>query len=144
MLGPTPKDKYEWPLSGGSEIGSDEQETKWHMTGLYNNPNYRRRGLAKMIITAAVDFAIKEGGKRSRVRLAISPYNTLIKNLYLGLGFLDAGNCTFVEAFIANGAEHLLPADRGQSDPEKYLSRTGIVMEKVTEFTTEQSKNLWL
>jgi ribosomal protein S18 acetylase RimI-like enzyme len=134
MLGPVPRIQYRLPLSNGAEIGSDDVETKWHLTALFNSFEHRRKGIAKMLINSAVDFSTKEGGTRSRVRLVLHPLNTVVKSLYLPLGFVDAGNCTFTEAVIANGDDHLLPPDGGQSDPERYHTRGGILMEKVTEF----------
>jgi hypothetical protein len=36
LFGPVSKETYEFPKeSGGPEIGSDQDETRWHMTGLY-------------------------------------------------------------------------------------------------------------
>jgi len=133
LLGPIPKARYELPLSNGPEIGEDDKETKWHMTAVFNSPAHRGKGVAKKLINFAVDFATKEGGRRSRMRIIIHPSNTVVKNLYSSLGFMDAGNCTYVEALLANGDANLLPKDGGESNPEKYFARTGIVMEKVTE-----------
>lgn len=138
MRGPLPKEKYELLLSEGAEIGSDDEETKWHLTALYNSSEHRRKGIAKMLINSAVDFATQEGEeKRSRVRLMLHPRNIIVKSLYLAMGFADAGKCTFIEAMIANGDEHLNPVDGGASEPEIYLAREGIVMEKVTEFSKD-------
>jgi len=50
--------------------------------------------------------------------------------------FEEAGRCTFVEAVMANGDNHLVPVDGGSGAPDKYLTRDGIVMEKVTERVT--------
>ncbi len=75
-------------------------------------------------------MAVKKG-QRSRVRIMIHPRNIVVKKLYEGLGFVDAGNCTLAEAYLSNGDAEMLPADGGLSDPEKYHSRQGIIMMKV-------------
>lgn len=35
LIGPTSKNEYEIPESGGSEIGTDEDESKWHITFVF-------------------------------------------------------------------------------------------------------------
>jgi GNAT superfamily N-acetyltransferase len=136
VLGPVPRKHYHLPLSNGPAIGEDDEETKWHMTAVYNSPEHRGKGVAKLLINYAVQFATKGGRLRSRMRIVIHPKNIVVKHLYNSLGFEPAGNCTFVEAVTANGDEHLLPEDGGASDPEKYLARGGVVMEKVMEWTS--------
>lgn len=73
LLGPRTKVEFDLPKSGGPEIGGDEAERKWQMCAVYNNPEHRGKGLAKMLINGAVDFATKEAGvgRRSRVRIII-------------------------------------------------------------------------
>jgi hypothetical protein len=58
----------------------------------------------------------------------------LVKKLYDGLGFVDGGHCTLLEAFLANGDSGLLPADGGASQPEKYHNRLWLIMMKVSSF----------
>jgi ribosomal protein S18 acetylase RimI-like enzyme len=96
LLGPFAKEDYELRESGGPEIGDDNVESKWHMTAVFNSPNHRGKGVAKMLIQAAVDFAEKEAGegRKSRVRIMIKPTNFVVKKLYEALGFVDAGRCT--------------------------------------------------
>jgi hypothetical protein len=84
------------------------------------------------LINGALEFAAKKsGGRESRTRIMIHPRNIVVKKLYEGLGFVDAGNCTLAEAYISNGDANMLPLDGGASDPGKYLNRLGIIMEKV-------------
>jgi hypothetical protein len=85
------------------------------------------------LINGALEFSARESGKtrESRTRIMIHPRNIVVKELYKGLGFVDAGNCTLAEAYISNGDANMLPLDGGASDPEKYLNRLGIIMEKV-------------
>jgi len=117
--------------SGGDVIGEDEEEGKWQMTAMYNNPAHRGKGIAKLLINEVVEFARRESGegKRTRVRIMIHPTNVVVRGLYDGLGFVEAGRCSYAEAVVANGDE--LPEDGGRGEPEKYFTRGGIVMEKV-------------
>ncbi len=62
----------------------------------------------------------------------IHPDNIAVKRPYEGLGFVDAGKCTLAEAYRSNGVTTMLPPDDGVSNPEKYHSRRGIIMECVS------------
>ena len=142
FLGPIPKASYQLPPeSGGPEIGSDEEETRWHMTGLYTSPKHRRKGLAKMIIKSAMAYARNytlslsspsrsSGTKNVRLRMMIRPDNTTVVSLYAAIGFVDAGRCTGTEAFKANGDEELMKLRVGMG-PEIMHQRIGLVMEKL-------------
>ncbi|KAE8452150.1 hypothetical protein EG329_001617 [Mollisiaceae sp. DMI_Dod_QoI] len=134
LLGPFSKEMYELPESGGPVIESDEVESRWQMTAVYNSPEHRGRGIAKMLINGALEFAARQGGKRksSRIRIMIHPKNIVVKKLYEGLGFVDAGTTTLAEAYFSNGDMELLPPDGGASDPGKYHTRAGIIMERVS------------
>jgi GNAT superfamily N-acetyltransferase len=133
LIGPINKDAYELPESDGPEIRGDEIETRWQMTAVYNTPLHRGKGIAKMLINGALEFAAKESGKgrESRTRIMIHPRNIVVKKLYERIGFLDAGKCTLAEAYVSNGDSSMLPLDGGASDPERYLNRLGTIMEKV-------------
>lgn len=134
LLGPIPKFSYHLPLSNGPTIGEDSEENKWQITGLFNSPEHRKKGLAKMLIQSAIDFTLEqEAAKKSRVRIGIGPLNHAVKGLYGSMGFVPAGTCTLVEGMTANGDGHLVPKDGGVSDPLKYLTRHGLLMERVTE-----------
>ncbi len=87
-----------------------------------------------MLIEAAIDFAASEArpSQEVRMRIVVHPDNILVMTLYGALGFIEAGRATLAEAYRCNEEENLLPADGGASNPEKYHSRGGIVMEKVT------------
>jgi len=135
VLGPYSEAEFKLPESGGQEIGSDEVESKWQMTAVYNSPLHRGKGVAKLLVKGALDFTSREAakeGRKSRMRIMIKPDNIVVKKLYYGLGFEDAGKCTLAEAFIVNGDEDMLPADGGASQPDKYHNRLGLIMEKVT------------
>ncbi|CZR50759.1 related to GNAT family acetyltransferase [Phialocephala subalpina] len=134
LLGPFTKEMYEIPESGGPSIGSDEVESRWQMTAVFNSPDHRGKGIAKMLIQGALDFAAEQTGKgrSTRMRIMIHPRNVVVKKLYVGLGFVDAGNTTLAEAYLANGDAEMLPPDGGKSDPEKYHNRLGLIMERVS------------
>ncbi|KAG4443737.1 hypothetical protein IFR05_000826 [Cadophora sp. M221] len=133
LLGPFTKDIFTIPESGGPEEGDDEVESKWQMTAVYNSPLHRGKGIAKMLIQSGIEFASQEGKRReSRVRIMIHPRNLLVKKLYEGLGFVDAGNCTLAEAYVSNDDAEMLPSDGGTSESEKYHVRLGLIMMRVT------------
>jgi len=70
LLGPRLKGE-----SGSGGIGGDggDVERKWQMCGVYNKPEHRGKGLAKMLIDGAVEFAAREAGmgRRSSVGIII-------------------------------------------------------------------------
>ena len=133
LFGPFPKAKYELTESGGPEIGGDDAESKWQMAAVYNSPEHRGKGVAKMLIKGAIDFAAVAGeGKKTRMRIMIHPNNIVVKKLYDGLEFVEAGKCTLAEAYISNGDEEMVPADGGKSEPQKYWTRAGIIMERMS------------
>lgn len=132
LIGPVPRASFELFESGGPSPGDDEVESKWQMTAVYNSPEHRGKGVAKMLIQGAMDFAFNEGeGRGSRMRIMIHPKNVLVKTLYGNLGFEEAGKMTLVEACVANGDAEMVPSDGGKGDRVKYHSRLGIVMERV-------------
>lgn len=135
LIGPTPKAIYHLPESGGTEMGSDEEEDKWHMTFVYISPLHRGKSVAKLLMTGAEEYTIKEarssGKKSTRMRVFLAPNNLGAKKLYSSMGFVDAGNCTYIEAYVANGDAELIPADGGYGDTALYHSRLGLIMQKV-------------
>jgi ribosomal protein S18 acetylase RimI-like enzyme len=133
LLGATPKADYELTESGGPEIGEDDVESKWQMAAVYNSPEHRGKGVAKMLIQGALDFAEAAGeGKKTRVRIIIHPDNIVVKRMYDNLGFKAAGLATLVEALLTNKDDDMVPADGGKSNPEKYLRRAPFIMERLT------------
>lgn len=105
------------------------------MTFVYNSPLHRGKGVAKLLIKGAEDYTIQQaqstGKKSTRMRVFLAPGNTGAYQLYSKYGFVDAGNCTYIEAYVANGDSELMPADGGFGEPEKYHSRAGLIMQKV-------------
>jgi ribosomal protein S18 acetylase RimI-like enzyme len=152
LLGPISKPSYELPPeSGGPEIGSDEEETRWHMTGLYTSLEHRRKGLANMIIKSAMAYArnhtlhsssspsLSGKQKNVRLRIMIRPDNIDVVSLYAALGFVDAGRSTGAEAFKANGDETLMERRMNSPDmrPEMMVVRIGLVMEHLERLVVE-------
>ncbi|KAK3045265.1 hypothetical protein LTS18_014159 [Coniosporium uncinatum] len=132
LCGPTPLSGFYLPLSGHTP-GPEASETRWHMTALYTSPAHRGRGLAKKLIDASMRFARDYSGSlgpevRTRLRLVVHPNNVVVKGLYGGLGFEDAGRCTLLEAYVASGEGKLVPVE-GERDPGKWDDRIGVCME---------------
>ena len=122
-----------WLIAGGPQIGEDDVETKWQMTAVYNSPEHRGKGVAKLLIKASLEFAEAKGeGRKARVRIMIHPDNIVVKKLYDGLGFEEAGRATLSEVYGSNGDEDMIPADGGMSNPHRYLRRAAFIMERLS------------
>lgn len=114
LLGPFTREEYVIEGSGGPSVGGDE-EGKWQMTAVYNSPAHRGRGIAKMLVREAMGFAGANGeGRGCRVRIMIHPRNVVVKKLYEGLGFVDAGKCTCKCKFCL-----IIVRDIGSQDKDK-------------------------
>ncbi|KAF2166320.1 glycoside hydrolase family 18 protein [Zasmidium cellare ATCC 36951] len=98
LLGPVEKEEFE--ISDVQGLGSGT-ESRWQMNALYVHPSARGRGVAKVLITAAIAFAQREGP--ARVRIMIKRDHQEVRGLYEGIGFVDVGRCTLGEALRANG-----------------------------------------
>lgn len=135
QIGPTPKSKFYLPLAGSEEPLGDDRETKFHQTGTWIDSSHRGKGLSKLVINAAVDWAIEESWKgdkeQVRVRAITGPANAVSKGLYGGLGFPVVGKCTINEAMRANGNEMYPFHGRADWSEEMLNRRGGVVMEKV-------------
>ncbi|KAL9110148.1 MAG: hypothetical protein Q9227_005207 [Pyrenula ochraceoflavens] len=65
LLGPIPKPTYDLPPNvypdpdsqRATPCGPDPEESKWHLTALYVDPDYRGHGLARQLIENAISFA---------------------------------------------------------------------------------------
>lgn len=132
LLGPIPRSSYEFSAESlGPVTGSDEEETKWQMTGLYTSPYHRGKGLAKMIIRAVTDYAKQHSPpstQRVRIRIAIKPTNEVVKTLYSRLGFVETERCRGIDAVKSNGDERFVEALRKEY-PDKMDLRVVMVME---------------
>jgi len=123
LIGPTPKSAYDlYPPNGGDESGSDEQESKWHLTALWTDPTFRGQGIGKKLTEAAVDFttSYEQGGsqphssaKQARVRLFNrgGKDNEHVLTMYRKMKFKDAGSVSLFEAMIGNGDQDEIPQD---------------------------------
>ncbi|KAK7001823.1 N-acetyltransferase domain-containing protein [Favolaschia claudopus] len=117
LRGPMPAHEYALPpQSGAPPFGSDDTETKWQMTAVYASASHRGRGIGKMLVQAAKDFAkshshtslqpglaILPRPTKLRIRAIIHPDNLKVLSLYEGAGFVDVGRINGKEAYRTNG-----------------------------------------
>lgn len=136
QIGPTPKGEYWLPKSGCPEPLSDSVEMRFHHTGTWIDHAHRGKGLSKVLIKAALDWAestsfAKEGIEQVRFRAIMGPTNDLSISLYGKFGFVRCGKCTIPEAMKANGNEGI--PFQGRTDwSEEFLSgREGVVVERL-------------
>jgi len=109
LIGPVAKADYELPPEAHQPIGSDDEETRWHITALYASDKDRGKGVARMVCQAGFDFAKDcDRGKKARVRIMAGPDNEVALGFYEKLGLQDAGRVTRREAMKANGDEFLI------------------------------------
>lgn len=133
LLGPLSQEALPENHTGTSKSafsGHSDGDERWQMLSLFTFPEYRGQGLGVKLCQEVIQFV---KGYRSRpetaqLDLIVKAKNTSAIRLYERLGFRHVRRCTLVEALIANGDGHLLPADR--SAP-KYTELTGLVMRMV-------------
>ncbi|KAJ7268056.1 hypothetical protein C8J57DRAFT_1326486 [Mycena rebaudengoi] len=114
LRGPLSAQEYELPPEAQSPpAGSDNEETKWQMTAVFASVAHRGRGLAKQLIQAGKEYALRWNTrlgrelnsplKKVRLRVMIHPDNHPAIALYSSSGFVDAGRATGHEAYQTNG-----------------------------------------
>ncbi|ETS85323.1 hypothetical protein PFICI_03348 [Pestalotiopsis fici W106-1] len=129
LRGPLSVEDYRLPPAAGQpDVLPSDIEEKWQMLSLYTLPDYRGKSLGKRLCRAAFAYlvSLERAQSKVRVRIMVKPENTATLHLYKSLGFEDAGRCTLEEALRANGDSELLP--HGDL-PEKYTTRTGLIMD---------------
>jgi ribosomal protein S18 acetylase RimI-like enzyme len=104
-----------------------ESDERWHMLSLFTFPEYRGQGLGVKLCQEVMRFIqdYRPQPETAQLDLIVKESNASAVRLYERLGFWHVRRCTLVEALIANGDGHLLPADR--SAP-KYTELGGLVM----------------
>ncbi|KAK7050526.1 N-acetyltransferase domain-containing protein [Favolaschia claudopus] len=113
LRGPMPGHEYALPpQSGAPPFGSDDTETKWQMTAVYASASHRGRGIGKMLVQAAKDYAKSHSHTSSelgppptklRIRAIIHPDNLKVLSLYESAGFVDVARINGKEAYRTNG-----------------------------------------
>lgn len=140
QIGPTPKRIYWLPDSGCPEPREDDLETKWHQTATWVDPAHRGKGIAGLLLEAAVDHARwvteRRGGTHARLRAFTGPDNEASKGLYGHFGFPAAGRCTIAEGMAANGNADWPFHGRGDWPEEMLHTRQGVIMERVVDVSS--------
>lgn len=109
------------------DFETHEPEEWWQMLSLFILPNHRGKGLANNLCREALNYLkiCRQQPPSVHVRLMVKPENHATVRLYQQLGFVHVGNCTLVEALVANGDAGFLTRD---ISGEKYSARNGLVM----------------
>ncbi|KAF7307524.1 N-acetyltransferase domain-containing protein [Mycena indigotica] len=108
LRGPMPLEEYTLPPeSNAPQPGSDTEETHWQMTAVFASAAHRGRGLGKLLIQAAKDYALNHTRTttctRVRLRAIVHPDNIAVLGLYTRFGFADVARTTGKEAYRTNG-----------------------------------------
>ncbi len=81
-----------------SQQGSDKQ--RWYIFNVATHPDFRGRGLARKLVTAALDHVRARGGKR--VLLDVRADNVAAYNLYTSVGFLHLETSTTLKGTLSH------------------------------------------
>lgn len=99
-------DGFVW-LDDGKLVGnislqrSDTRPDVWLVANVAVHPDFRRRGLARQLTAAGLDFARQRGGRRAQLQVDGANYGA--HDLYYGLGFvLDSSRTTWERARASN------------------------------------------
>jgi ribosomal protein S18 acetylase RimI-like enzyme len=70
------------------------ERRKWNISAVATHPDYRRRGIARCLMEAAIEHIRERGGELTL--LAVHSHNTPAYQLYLGLGFAHFDSVTLL------------------------------------------------
>lgn len=129
LLGPRSREQFTLPTVSRQPVpGTDEQEERWQMLGLYTLTSHRGKGIATKLCQEALDYirSYRSEPKNVRFRLMVKPGAQAPLGFYEQLGFTEVANSTLAEAMIANGDGSFLPED--YPEQEKYMVRNSHVM----------------
>ncbi|MBP7686329.1 MAG: GNAT family N-acetyltransferase [Thermoflexales bacterium] len=90
-----------------SQQGSDKQ--RWYIFNVATHPDFRGRGLARKLVTAALDHVRARGGKR--VLLDVRADNVAAYNLYASVGFLHLETSTTLKGTLSHLPDCVWPSD---------------------------------
>lgn len=148
ILGPLSKEEYVMSGSTVMNLGSVEEETRWHVTGLFLQPVHRRKEAGIQMGQAPLDFVrsyteehrpsictttttsdIAPSGdaiRFARLRGPVRP-GTILDHFLKAIGASEAGWITLPQAMKANGDVEWIPSQ--QSHPELHSQRSIPLME---------------
>ena len=144
LLGPHRKDEYAaTPFVDSTALGSDQEETRWHLTGLYLQPDSRCEASAIAIHEAMLNFLRfwtddhlestfdhatgLEKPKRARVTGHLRGGNDPLVDLYEGL----AGTRTL--AWVSDAVGRRIGGFEDRPEDEKIDKARGRVMERIVD-----------
>ena len=144
LCGPLSKDQYMLLKHQHALIGRDDEETRWHLVGLYIQSSHRCKDTAVAIHEAILDFLRcwtddhletivdeatgTERQKSARITGVLRSGDTLLTDLYQALGGSEIGWVTRADALRMTDNEGLLAI----LEPDK-AGKPWLAMERVIE-----------
>ncbi|MBC2305361.1 GNAT family N-acetyltransferase [Listeria booriae] len=68
----------------------DSKDNHW-ISGFLVDKDYQHQGIGRRALEQLVDFVFVKNPESIEVKVAVTPENTIAKNLFLSIGFKDAG-----------------------------------------------------
>ena len=148
LRGPLPISEYVIANRQGPPLGDDSTETRWHLAGLYLQPQHRGREASIAIHEGILDFLRGwteehvdivmdertglEKGRRARVIGTLGSEDPILRMLYDNLGAYEVGRIGKAEALRIAGNSELIVGDGGVMDGE-VARKEVVVLEGVIE-----------
>ena len=124
LLGPLSRSEYMGPNRHGPPLGDDSTKTRWHLAGLYLQPQHRGREASIAIHEGILDFLRcwtddhvdviveertgLEKRRRARVMGTLGREDPRLRGLYDNLGAYEVGRIGRVEALRIAGNSELI------------------------------------
>ena len=150
LIGPLSPSQYMRPNGEGTTQGDHFTETRWHLAGLYLQPEHRGREASIAIHEGVLDFLRcwaedhaevivdertgLEKARKARVMGTLGRDDPMLKGLYHSLGSYEVGRIGKAEALRIAGNEELIASGDGGLDEEgKVEGKEVIVLEGLIE-----------
>ena len=141
LLGPLSQKQYDFRGRQGPSLGSDEEETRWILFGLYLRSEHRGSEVNTVIHEAILDYvrvwtdeALRtewdeetgmEKPKRARVRGSAESTDATLKGLYQALDAYEVGTVDMAEVLRSAGYDGLASVPDGEKE--------SVILERVIE-----------
>lgn len=143
LHGPLSQDQYTFKGRQGSDLGSDEEETRWFLGGLFLQSEHRGTEMNTAILEAVLRFlriwteeALEtsfdevtglENSKIARLGGNLRSQDPTLRRLYEALGAVEVGSVDRAEALRIAGNDELIGSEDGEEREPRMIALERII-----------------